>query len=85
MPLRRRHLCQFEACAIQTCLKNNGFQEGECAKEIEAMKECCRSVEYKSYICDGFNPALVGDTPNTDHFTKNAAKNEGEGDGCPLK
>ena len=79
MPRRRRHLCQFEACAIQTCLKNNGFQESECVKEIEAMKECCRRVEYKSYICDGFNPAIVGDN------IKHSFKAEGEGEGCPLK
>ena len=83
MPLRRRHLCQFEACAIQTCLKNSGFQESECAKEIEAMKECCRSVEYNSYICDGFNPALAGDT--TSSVRKSQAKNEAVGEGCPLK
>ena len=85
MPLRRRHLCQFEACAIQTCLKNNGFQESECAKEIEAMKECCRSVEYKSFICDGFNPALVGHTPKISQLGKNQGTNEGEGNGCRLK
>jgi hypothetical protein len=59
MPRRPVHLCQFEACSIQTCLKNNAFKESKCNKEIEAMKECCRKIDYKSFICDGFNPALV--------------------------
>ncbi len=61
---RARHLCQFEACAIQTCLKNNGFKEERCQDEIEEMKQCCKRVEYKSYICDGFNPELIGKATN---------------------
>ena len=71
MPRRPRHLCQFEACSIQTCLKKNDFDESHCTKEIEQMKDCCKAIQYKSYICEGFDP---------DRINVKAAK-----EGCPLK
>jgi hypothetical protein len=32
--------CQQEACAIQTCLANNNYQESRCESIISAWKLC---------------------------------------------
>ena len=59
MGQRKPHLCQSEACAIQTCLKKNDYQESRCKDVIQQMINCCQEIRYQSYICDGFNPDLV--------------------------
>ncbi|GAA6040393.1 hypothetical protein JCM8097_007593 [Rhodosporidiobolus ruineniae] len=30
-----------EACAIQGCLMNNGYQESACQKQLAALWKCC--------------------------------------------
>ena len=45
--------CQKFACAIQTCLKANNYQEDKCKEAIEAMKKCCSELKTYSYICQG--------------------------------
>jgi hypothetical protein len=37
--------CKPQACAIQTCLASNDYQEKKCIKEIAALIACCDSVE----------------------------------------
>jgi hypothetical protein len=34
--------CKKEACAIQTCLKNNDYQQQMCSAAVKALVECCR-------------------------------------------
>ena len=45
--------CQRFACAIQTCLKSNNYDETKCQKAIEDMKKCCDKLTTYSYICQG--------------------------------
>ncbi|AGO13000.1 AaceriAFL165Wp [[Ashbya] aceris (nom. inval.)] len=33
--------CKAEACAIQACLKRNGYEEGRCAAAVDALYTCC--------------------------------------------
>ena len=47
--------CQRFACAIQTCLKSNNYDEAKCQKAIEDMKKCCDKLTTYSYICQGKN------------------------------
>lgn len=55
--------CKQEACDIQTCLKNNHFQQDKCLEYIENLKKCCRiwmksSSDLKSDCCSGFIKSL---------------------------
>ena len=36
-----RRRCQKLACAIQTCLAANGYQEARCAAVISRWESCC--------------------------------------------
>ncbi len=56
--------CQREACSIQACLDKHSYDDQKCQKEIELMRLCCKRVEYKSYICDGFNPDKIKTNKN---------------------
>lgn len=47
--------CKQFACRIQTCLKENKFQEPSCQHAIEEMRECCRKWKEKSYVCGGID------------------------------
>lgn len=49
--------CQKEACAIQKCLEENGYQQDKCEPVIQKMIECCQKDNYKSYICQGYKAA----------------------------
>ncbi|KAF2722783.1 DUF1903-domain-containing protein [Polychaeton citri CBS 116435] len=33
--------CHPRACAIQTCIQKNNFNEEKCQREIDALYECC--------------------------------------------
>ncbi|BGP12417.1 Cx9C motif-containing protein 4, mitochondrial [Rhodosporidiobolus nylandii] len=33
--------CHPEACAIQTCLMNNAYQESRCQSQLAALWRCC--------------------------------------------
>ncbi|KAA8894087.1 hypothetical protein FN846DRAFT_975990 [Sphaerosporella brunnea] len=33
--------CFPRACAIQSCLQRNGYNESKCGAEIDALYECC--------------------------------------------
>lgn len=50
--------CKPFACKIQECLQNNRFQEPQCQKVIESMKECCRKWGDESFVCSGFKKIL---------------------------
>ena len=52
---RPKDPCQRQACAIQTCLTKNKFQEEKCHVELEQMIECCKTLgkDGNSYICKG--------------------------------
>ncbi|KUJ20233.1 DUF1903-domain-containing protein [Mollisia scopiformis] len=35
--------CHARACAIQTCLAKNSYNEGACRSEIDALYDCCNA------------------------------------------
>lgn len=39
--------CQKLACAIQTCLAKNHYQEDKCAHAIEAWNKCVKQHKHK--------------------------------------
>lgn len=45
--------CQKYACAIQSCLKANNYNESKCEEAIEAMRKCCAKLTTYSFICQG--------------------------------
>lgn len=49
----KKEPCQKQACAIQSCLKANNYQEEKCLEAIEAMKNCCAKLTTYSFICQG--------------------------------
>lgn len=34
--------CKPQACAIQNCLKKNGYNESNCTKLIDQLYSCCK-------------------------------------------
>lgn len=47
--------CQKFACKLQDCLEAKGYDERQCQKAIEALKNCCLKFREKSEtVCDGF-------------------------------
>ena len=46
--------CQKQACAIQTCLDANNYQESQCEDVLQAMIKCCIKWEERSICCSGF-------------------------------
>ncbi|WVR06654.1 hypothetical protein IAU60_003686 [Kwoniella sp. DSM 27419] len=36
--------CQDEACAIQTCLTRNNYNESVCASYVESLYRCCSEM-----------------------------------------
>lgn len=47
--------CQKFACKLQDCLEAKGYDENQCQKAIEALKDCCLKFREKSgIVCDGF-------------------------------
>jgi len=45
--------CQNHACAIQSCLSANNYQESKCERVLIAMRDCCLEWKDSSKICDG--------------------------------
>ncbi|WVQ65455.1 uncharacterized protein L199_003631 [Kwoniella botswanensis] len=50
--------CQEEACAIQSCLTKNNYNESACSSYVEALYRCCQKMyestndnESKSTAC----------------------------------
>lgn len=35
--------CHAKACAIQSCLAKNSYNEEKCQSEVDALYECCNS------------------------------------------
>lgn len=48
--------CKKEACLIQTCLKDNDYQQDKCEDIINQMIKCCFSTPDASGLihCSGF-------------------------------
>ncbi|CEQ38721.1 SPOSA6832_00178 [Sporobolomyces salmonicolor] len=44
MPVSSDPPCHPEACAIQTCLMNKGYQEERCVAHILKLYECCATL-----------------------------------------
>ena len=46
MNTKRKELrpCQQSACRIQTCLKNNSFDDSKCITEILDFYDCCQRM-----------------------------------------
>ncbi len=61
-PPSKRPPCKKEACAIQACLNKNKFDPEKCQRQIQRMVDCCKAIQYQSYICDGFNPEKIAET-----------------------
>jgi hypothetical protein len=38
------YLCKGEACAIQECLAENGYQQRACLPQIRALVRCCEAA-----------------------------------------
>ncbi|WWC71111.1 uncharacterized protein I206_105064 [Kwoniella pini CBS 10737] len=36
--------CQEEACAIQSCLTKNNYNESACSAYVESLYRCCQKV-----------------------------------------
>ncbi|GAU95894.1 hypothetical protein RvY_07429 [Ramazzottius varieornatus] len=45
--------CQAHACAIQTCLKQNNWQDSKCGKELQNLLDCCKKFQEGSPMCVG--------------------------------
>ncbi|ORY24595.1 hypothetical protein BCR39DRAFT_500027 [Naematelia encephala] len=53
--------CQAEACAIQTCLSKNNYQQSKCDNLVESLYKCCDKM-YRAADKEGKD---VGDTGST--------------------
>ncbi|XP_050439475.1 cx9C motif-containing protein 4 [Adelges cooleyi] len=53
--------CKSLACAIQKCLSENDFQESRCTKQIQNLRECCKTFYNVSLVCSGMKPASTID------------------------
>jgi hypothetical protein len=58
--------CKPEACAIQACLAENGYQQRACLPAIRALVRCCEGVAAAAAAgkeppvsCGGFSRALL--------------------------
>ncbi|KAK1925913.1 hypothetical protein DB88DRAFT_485577 [Papiliotrema laurentii] len=36
--------CQQEACAIQSCLSRNNYNEAKCTAYVDSLYKCCRDM-----------------------------------------
>ncbi|KAG2439911.1 hypothetical protein HYH02_010540 [Chlamydomonas schloesseri] len=46
--------CKLAACAIQSCLAARDYDQRKCAKEIQALVQCCQYLPEPSVHCKGF-------------------------------
>ncbi len=64
-----RHACKKFACAFQSCLKQQGFQNMDrCQREIDDLRACCREFNGVSVHC-AFPEIGIG----TDDYTAKPA------------
>lgn len=62
---KEKDVCHPLACRLQRCLDKNNFDDQKCLKEIDAIKDCCRSHWRDSFTCcEGFLKDL-GIDPNS--------------------
>eukprot|EP00891_Asterochloris_glomerata_P007224 jgi/Astpho2/7224/Aster-x1424 len=47
----KRDACKGEACAIQTCLANEGYNMSKCQKQVDVLKKCCKDHQFESTHC----------------------------------
>lgn len=40
--------CHAKACAIQTCLQKNSYDESKCTDKVLALYECCWKLQQES-------------------------------------
>ncbi|CAD7088984.1 unnamed protein product [Hermetia illucens] len=55
MSKNRKDPCKANACRIQSCLKENNYQEGSCLDVLEDMRQCCLKWHDQSLCCSGIN------------------------------
>ena len=59
--MSENNTCQTYACAIQDCLKENGYNESKCTSAINELYKCCREFyeregpDAQSVCCPKFN------------------------------
>ncbi|XP_077283217.1 uncharacterized protein LOC143909188 [Arctopsyche grandis] len=56
--------CKKAACRIQTCLRENNFQESKCADVLEAMRQCCLDWHQVSVCCSGIKLDPPAENPD---------------------
>ncbi|GFO38312.1 Cx9c motif-containing protein 4, mitochondrial [Plakobranchus ocellatus] len=60
----RKDPCKTYACALQSCLSANDFQESKCKAAIDALYECCAKFGTKdSIVCSGIHPKSKPGSP----------------------
>ncbi|KAG5672209.1 hypothetical protein PVAND_002353 [Polypedilum vanderplanki] len=55
MPKKSFDPCKANACKIQTCLKENKYQEDNCLEVLEQMRQCCIKFKSESLCCEGID------------------------------
>lgn len=53
--------CMKLACAIQTCLQKNNYQEEKCQAQLQNLLDCCRKNLKNSPVCEGYKNDLEKD------------------------
>ncbi|ODN93583.1 hypothetical protein L198_05452 [Cryptococcus wingfieldii CBS 7118] len=53
--MSEKQACHPEACAIQSCIMKNNYDESRCQKQIEALYRCCSNM-YETAEREGKNP-----------------------------
>ena len=51
-----RHECQSYACAIQSCLDKNNYDQEKCGTALVNLYECCITNNTRTGPCDGLGP-----------------------------
>jgi len=81
MPLSDNPPCQAEACAIQTCLAQNSYNQEKCDGVLEKLYACCNEL-YKR------NPKPPGMSDEEEAQKLRAGKGEKGKDfstACPMR
>ncbi|GAA97069.1 uncharacterized protein L969DRAFT_54333 [Mixia osmundae IAM 14324] len=53
MPVSEDPPCQMEACAIQTCLSRNSYNQERCQSSVTALYKCCAEMYEREGGGDG--------------------------------
>ena len=43
--------CKTEACSIQTCLSQNGYDVSRCSHQIDRLRKCCEQHQVRLRLC----------------------------------